>query len=174
MAPSNKRLINPEQAAFRQDRSIEDQITYLTQEIEDAFQGKKHTLAVWIDMVKAFDKVSKDSLKLKLRHCGVAGRMYKWIDQHLKNRRARVQIQHHQNRVHDRSKTYRNGCLITNFLSSIHESYPITSAKECERSHICRWPCYLVQRGISIFCQLQTAACTPRDSSNAYEDNFFF
>ena len=96
-----KFLINPEHAAFIQDRSTPDQITYLTQETEDTFQENKYTLAVWIDMDKAFDKVWKDGLKLKLCHCGVAGCMHKWIDQYLKNRRARVQIQHHQSRVHE-------------------------------------------------------------------------
>ena len=73
----DKKHITPEQAAFRQDRSTEDQITYIAQAIEDAFQDKKHTLAVWIDLEKAFDKVWKEGLKLKLHHCGVAGRMYK-------------------------------------------------------------------------------------------------
>ena len=96
-----KQLIKPEQAACRQGRSTEAQITFLTQEIEDVFQEKKHTLAVWTDTEKALDRVWKDGLKLKLRHCGVAGRMYKWIGQYLKNRRARVQIQHHQSRVHE-------------------------------------------------------------------------
>ena len=66
--------INPEQAAFRQNRSSEDQVTYLTQAIEDSFQEKKHTLAVWVDLEKAFDKVWKSGLKLKLRKCGVDGR----------------------------------------------------------------------------------------------------
>ena len=55
-------LINPKQAAFRQDLSTEDWITYLQQKIEDAFQEEKHTLAVWVDMEKAFNKVRKDGL----------------------------------------------------------------------------------------------------------------
>ena len=42
----SKGHINAEQAAFRQNRSTEDQVTYLTQAIEDSFQEKKHTLAV--------------------------------------------------------------------------------------------------------------------------------
>ena len=74
-----------EQAAFRQDRSTKDQII-ISQAIEDAFQDKKHTLAVWTDLEKAFDKVWKGVLKLKLRQCGVAGRMFKWIGQYMHNR----------------------------------------------------------------------------------------
>ena len=42
----DKQHISPEQAAFRQNRSTEDQITYIAQAVEDAFQDKKHTLAV--------------------------------------------------------------------------------------------------------------------------------
>ena len=90
-----KHHITPEQAAFRQDRSTEDQVTYISQAIEDAFQEKKHTLAVWIDMEKAFDKVWKEGLKMKLRQCGVAGRMYRWIGQYLHNRKAKVQVKQH-------------------------------------------------------------------------------
>ena len=84
-----KKHITPEHAAFRQDRSTEDQITYIAQAIEDAFQDKKHTLAVWIDLEKAFDKVWKEGLKLKLHQCGVAGRMFKWIGQYMHNRKAK-------------------------------------------------------------------------------------
>ena len=62
----DKKHITPEQAAFRQDRCTEDQITYIAQAIEDTFQDKKHTLAVWIDLENAFDKVWKEDLKLKL------------------------------------------------------------------------------------------------------------
>ena len=95
----NKGHINTEQAAFRQNRSTEDQVTYLTQAIEDSFQEKKHTLAVWVDLEKAFDKVWKDGLRLKLRKCGIDGRMFKWIDQFLKKRKARVKVKHHKSRI---------------------------------------------------------------------------
>jgi hypothetical protein len=61
-----KQLLRPEQAGFRQHRISEDQITYIAQEIEDAFQEKKNTIAVWLDMERAFDKVWKDGLKFKL------------------------------------------------------------------------------------------------------------
>ena len=77
-----KQHIKPEQAAFRPNRSTEDQVAYVSQAIEDAFQDKKHALVVWIDLEKAFDKVWREGLKQKLRHCGVGGRMYKWIGQY--------------------------------------------------------------------------------------------
>ena len=72
----SKQHISREQAAFRQSRSKEDQVTYIAQAIEDGFQDQKHTLALLIDMEKAFDKVWKTGLKLKLRQCGFAGHMF--------------------------------------------------------------------------------------------------
>ena len=55
-------IITPEQGGFRQHRSTEDQVTYIAQKIEDGFQDKQHTLTVWIDMEKAYDRVWKDGL----------------------------------------------------------------------------------------------------------------
>ena len=56
-------IITPEQAGFRQHHSTEDQVTYyIAQKIKDGFQDKQHTLTVWIDMEKAYDKFWKDGL----------------------------------------------------------------------------------------------------------------
>jgi len=55
-------LLAPEQAGFRQFRATEDQTTYLSQEIEDAFQ-EKVTRVAWIDIWRAFDKVWIDGTK---------------------------------------------------------------------------------------------------------------
>ena len=60
-------LLPKEQAGFRRNHSTEDQATYIAQNIEDGFQAKKQTITVWIDMEKAFDKVWKDGLRLKLK-----------------------------------------------------------------------------------------------------------
>lgn len=88
-----KHILTPQQAGFRKHRSTEDQITYIAQEIEDAFQEKKHTLAVWVDLEKAFDKVWKEGLKVKLQKMQVCGKMYTWISHYLENRTARTKVQ---------------------------------------------------------------------------------
>ena len=75
----SENLLVSQQAGFRQCYSTEDQATYLSQEIEDAFQDKKLVLAAWIDLRKAFDKVWKEGLLKKLRNCRVSSRMYKWV-----------------------------------------------------------------------------------------------
>ena len=88
-------LEDKQQIIPERDRSTEGHITFIYQAIEDAFQDKKQTLAIWINLEKAFDKVWREGLKLKLRHCGIAGRMYRWIGQYLHNRKAKVQVKQH-------------------------------------------------------------------------------
>jgi hypothetical protein len=92
-----KQLFSPKQADFRQYRSMEDQITYITQEIEDAFQDKKK-ITVWVDMEKAFDKVWKVGLKYKLQQYGVSDRMFNLVSQYLHNLKARTSLNGHKSR----------------------------------------------------------------------------
>ena len=94
-------IITPEQAGFRQHHSTEDQVTYIAQKIEDGFQDKQHTLTVWIDKEKAYDRAWKDGLRFKLQKSGVTGCMYQWISQYLTNRKARVYV----NGTYSRKKT---------------------------------------------------------------------
>ena len=81
-----RNILIPEQTGFRHHHSTEDKVAYIAQHIEDGFQDKRHTLAVWLDMEKAFDKVWKDGLRLKLYKSGISGCMHEWILQYLNNR----------------------------------------------------------------------------------------
>jgi ribonuclease HI len=87
------RLLDDCQSAFRKHRSTEDQTTYLAQEIEDAFQKKSKLLATFFDLTKAFDKVWKEGLMLKLVQKGVQSKMLQWIQNFLHGRHARVKLQ---------------------------------------------------------------------------------
>jgi hypothetical protein len=80
------------QSGYRQHRSTEDQLAYLAQQIENAFQEKKHVLAVFFDLSKADDKVRKEGLLLNLLEIGVQGKMHNWIRNFLHNHSARVKL----------------------------------------------------------------------------------
>jgi ribonuclease HI len=67
-------------------------LAYFTQDIEDAFQEKKKVLAVFFDLSKAFDRVWKEGLLLKLLQNGVSGNMFCWLKNFLFNRTARVKL----------------------------------------------------------------------------------
>ena len=85
-------VLIPEQAGFRQYRSTDDQTAHLAQVIEDAFQEQKVALTTFIDLQKAFDKVWKDGVAVKLLRSGIRGRMYRWTKSYMHNRRARVLV----------------------------------------------------------------------------------
>ena len=85
-------LITKEQTAFRKNRNTEDQLIYLAQSIENAFQEKKKVIATFLDLSKAFDKVWKKGLLLKLLTSGIAGNMFNWIKSFLCHRTARVKL----------------------------------------------------------------------------------
>ena len=55
-------ILSNSQSGYRKFRSIEDQTTYLAQEVEDAFQKRQKVLATLFDLSKAFDKVWKEGL----------------------------------------------------------------------------------------------------------------
>ena len=78
---------------LQKHRSTEDQL--LAQEIENAFQEKKNNVAVFYDLYKAFDKVWREGLLLKVLQAGVSGRMYKWIPSFLHERSTRVKVDGH-------------------------------------------------------------------------------
>ena len=96
--PESESIIAQEQAGFRQFYSTEDQVTYLSQGIEDAVQERKLVLAGWIDLQKAFDKVWKDGLIVKLQRYGVTSNMLNWIRSYLFNRQARIALDNRQSR----------------------------------------------------------------------------
>ena len=59
-------LLPQEQAGFRRGRSTVDQVTLLTQEIEDSFSAKKKAGAVFVDLTAAYDTVWHRGLTCKL------------------------------------------------------------------------------------------------------------
>ena len=95
----------PEQAGFTQFRSVENQMTYISQMIEDGFQGKRHSVAVRIDMEKAFGKVWTDELLNKLTSINISHKMLHWIRGYLKNRQALVKT----NGINNKTEYLQNG-----------------------------------------------------------------
>ena len=85
-------MLSPTQTGYRKHRSAEDQLVYLAQNIEDAFQEKRKVLAVFFDLSNAFDKVWKEGLLVKLLRTGVRSQMYMWIQHFLFARTARVKL----------------------------------------------------------------------------------
>ena len=59
-------LLPPEQAGFRRGRSTLEQVTRMSQNIEDCFEDKKKAGAVFIDLTAPYDTVWHRGLACKL------------------------------------------------------------------------------------------------------------
>ena len=81
-----KNLINRNQAGFRQGCRTEDQLFRFTQEVIDGFQKENSTVAVFIDLQQAYDRVWRKGLLIKMHKLGIYGKMFKWIQAFLKER----------------------------------------------------------------------------------------
>ena len=70
-------------------------VTHLLKHIDDIIQsllnGNGHDV-IYLDFAKAFDKVDHEILTRKLRLCGVQGKLLKWIEQFLTNKKQFVAI----------------------------------------------------------------------------------
>ena len=86
------KLLNHSQTAYRRNLSTEDQLALIAQEIENAFQDKMNTVAMFVDLTKAFDKMWRQGLLLKLLYKKISGKMYDWIKDFLRYRTARVRV----------------------------------------------------------------------------------
>ena len=88
----SNRVLSPTQTRYRKFRNAENQLAYLSQNMEDAFQEKKKVLAVLFDLSNAFDKVWKEGLPVKLLRTSVRHKMYMWIQHFLIARNAWVTL----------------------------------------------------------------------------------
>ena len=86
-------IITPCQAGFRSNYTTEDQLIRLTQKIQNGFQTNKDTIAVFVDLEKAYDKVWRQGIFIKMRDAGIHSNMYRWIKNFLTDITIATQIE---------------------------------------------------------------------------------
>ena len=77
---------SPRQYGFRQNRSTSDAVHELVNFICEGFEDNKHSLAIFIDLSKAFDCVSHEVLLSKLRYYGFRGITIELMQSYLSRR----------------------------------------------------------------------------------------
>ena len=77
----------------------------LESSINKGFANRESTLAVFLDIQKAFDMLWRKGIIIKLQNMGICGRIIKWIDNFLTNRKIQVKI----NSTLSTSYTVQNG-----------------------------------------------------------------
>ena len=86
------KLVTKNQSGFRLGDSTTNQLLYLVDEIHQAFDSTKslEVRTVFLDILKAFDKVWHDGLMFKLEYNGISGNLLKLLQNYLKNRKQRA------------------------------------------------------------------------------------
>ena len=103
-----------EQASFRCIMSMVDQVTLLTQNIEDSFQANKKAGAVFLELTAAYDTVWHCGLHLKLLRTIPDKHMVSFIMELLSNRSVILKTSDNQR---SRLKRLKNGVPQGSFLS---------------------------------------------------------
>ena len=71
---------------FRQKHSTENALVTLTENISDALDNNDFSIAIFLDLKKAFDTINHDILLDKMSFYGVRGIVFDWVKNYLSNR----------------------------------------------------------------------------------------
>ncbi len=83
---SNDRLYK-HHYGFRKKHSTTDTVTQFINDTLLAYDNNEYTLAVLLDLSKAFDTIDHVTLLKKLEHNGIRGLALKWFESYLKDRK---------------------------------------------------------------------------------------
>ena len=85
-------VLSDNQFGFREKRGTEEAIYQLTNRLCTTLDNNKKTLAIFLDLKKAFDTVSHEKLLQKLEKCGVRGICKSIFSSYLSERKQAVKI----------------------------------------------------------------------------------
>ncbi|UYV70713.1 hypothetical protein LAZ67_8000346 [Cordylochernes scorpioides] len=119
---NKNKLLTKQQAAFKKYHNTVDQIFYFTQKIQDNFQSKptKSTIAAFIDLSQAFDRVWKERLIKKLDKQGIRGKMMGWIGSFLTGRTFQVNFKEQLSKTGRLFQGLPQGSILSPLLFSIY------------------------------------------------------
>ncbi len=80
------------QYGFRKNHSTSLALIHLLDKITTAFDEKKYTIGIFLDLSKAFDTVDHEILFEKLAHYGIRGSALEWIKSYFTNRQQYVEF----------------------------------------------------------------------------------
>jgi hypothetical protein len=91
----SKNLIFPNQAGFRKRQCTTDHLVNLNFDIKRSFKEKQSTVAVFLDIDKAYDSVWVIGLLYKLSKIGIHGTCLAWLFSFLRNRSICIRLDSH-------------------------------------------------------------------------------
>lgn len=92
-------ILNSNQYGFRKKHNTIDAVIKFISDIAIAEDSKNSTLAIYLDLSKAFDTLNHTLLLKKLEHYGIRGISLQWFKSYLSNRSHYVEYQKHKSIV---------------------------------------------------------------------------
>lgn len=87
-----RQYLKPEQGGFRRATGTGDVLSRFGFEIKSTLASKKISLVIYLDLKSAFDRVWCQGLVYKLAKLGLRGKLLRWIENYLKNRKLQVRV----------------------------------------------------------------------------------
>ena len=113
ISPSVEDHLTPDQAGFRRDRLFCGQVLNVTRYIEDGFERKNITGAVFIDLSAAYDTVNHRALMLKVAKTIKNTPLVRIIGSLLDNRRLCVEMQGKKSRWRSQKNRLPQGSVLS-------------------------------------------------------------
>ena len=88
----NTELLHPAQCGFRSKRSTKDCLMRLHDDIYKSISNRRFSVAIFLDLEKAYDMVWRNGLLHKLRKLGIRGNILSRIDSFLQSRTFQVRV----------------------------------------------------------------------------------
>ena len=120
ITPVIEEHLTPDQAGFRAGRSCCDQLLNLTQFIEDGYENKTVTGAVFVDLTAAYDTVNHRKLLLKVARMIRNNKIVQIIQSLLSNRRFFVEMDGKKSRWRSQKNGLPQGSVLAPILFNIY------------------------------------------------------
>ena len=112
-------LLDNRQWAYRKRKSTEQLLIHLTERWREAVERKLFVGILFVDFIKAFEKVSHNILLQKLNDLGIRGDIWLWLKNYLTERRQFVRINGSDSDIHIISHGVPQGSVLGSTLFSL-------------------------------------------------------
>ncbi|GFO23835.1 RNA-directed DNA polymerase from mobile element jockey [Plakobranchus ocellatus] len=105
--------LDESQSGFQRHRTTVDQLVRFIKSVINAWQAKSHTVTVFVDLEKAYDRVWLTGLTVRLQENGITGRMYGWLKALLTERFIHTQIKGTLSRTRPLAGSFPHGSALS-------------------------------------------------------------